>query len=61
VLNDDVDVRMSHGRLFHARGQATVNSQCFTMSWRQSSRLTKNYSLMRQPMAPSSRFDEITW
>jgi len=26
VLNEDVDVRMSDGRLFHARGPATVNA-----------------------------------
>ena len=27
MLNDDVDVRMSDGRLFHVRGPATANAQ----------------------------------
>ena len=27
MSNDDVDVRMSYGRLFHARGPATANAQ----------------------------------
>jgi len=27
VLNDDVDVRMSDGRLFHARAQTTANAR----------------------------------
>jgi len=27
MMNDDVDVRMSDGRLFHARGPATANAR----------------------------------